>query len=262
MATSRIVKTVQRWIWREVKVLGLYSLWRSLGGTLWLVVSGLLLLGVVKYFAVTPPESFFVPPILPQSPMFLPSPDLPSLQRRTVTFFQGLPYVGPVWESLPLFDHRQPWTYVAWGSLLPFSWLGVHLLRRKVKDDPTMAAVTVLGSVGVVNTGTMAVKRVESIAAQLTRISSLDGARVAPAIAHVTKAVAEAPTPDEAQRTDRLELLAELARQAALPAAERSPTVGRMIVRTLDAALSRVANLADIWSAWGPTIKAFFDVSD
>ena len=108
----------------------------------------------------------------------------------------------------------------------------------------------------------MAVKRVESIAAQLTRISSPDGARVAPAIAHVTKAVAETPTPDEAQRTYRFELLAELARQAALPAAERSPTVGRMTVRALDAALSRAANLADVWSAWGPTIKDFFGVSD
>ncbi len=85
---------------------------------------------------------------------------------------------------------------------------------------------------------------------------------MAPAIAHVTKAVAEAPTPDEAQHTYRLELLAELARQAALPAAERSPTVGRMTVSAWGAALNVAGNLADIWSAWGPTIKAFFQVSD
>jgi hypothetical protein len=262
MTTGGIVEAVKRWIWREVKVLGLYSLWRSLGVAITLLVFGLYMLGAAKYLSATPPESFIVPVTPPAKTMILPTiMDIPFLQRSTDTFFRGLPYVGPLWGHLPVFDYRQPLTY-AWGLLIPLSLLGGHLLRRKVKDDPTTAAVTVLGSVGVVNTGTMAVRHVESIAANLTRISSPDGARVAPAIAHVTKAVAEVPTPNEAQRTYRLELLAELARQAALPAAERSPTIGRVTVRALDAVLSRVANLADIWSAWGPTIKAFFEGSD
>jgi hypothetical protein len=262
MPTGGIWEAVKRWIWREVKVLGLYALWRGLGVALTLLVFGLYVLGAARYLSATPPESLIIPITPPPKTMILPPiMNIPFLQRSTDAFFQGLPYVGPLWGYLPVFDHRQPFTY-AWGLLIPLSLLGGHLLRRKVKDDPTTAAVTVLGPVGVVNTGTMAVRHVESIAAQLTRISSPDGARVAPAIAHVTKAVAEAPTSDEAQRMYRFELLAELARQAALPAAERSLTVGRMTVRALDATLGRVANLADIWSAWGPTIKAFFEVSD
>jgi hypothetical protein len=44
--------------------------------------------------------------------------------------------------------------------------------------------------------------------------------------------------------------------------AERSPTIGRMTVRALDTALNAAGNVADVWSAWGPTITAFFGISD
>jgi len=262
MTTGGIAEAVKRWIWHEVKVLGLYSLWRSLGSAIMLLVLGLYVLGAARYLSATPPESFLIPMTPPPKTMILPRiMDIPFLQRSTDTFFRGLPYVGPLWGYQPVFDLRQPLTYV-WGLLIPLSLLGRHLLSRKVKDAPMSTVITtVLGSVAVMNTGpgTIAFRRVESL---LISISSPDGARVAPAIAHVTKAVAEAPTPDEPQRTYRFELLAELARQAALPAAERSPTIGRMTVRALDAALNAAGNLADIWSAWGPTIKAFFGVSD
>jgi hypothetical protein len=262
--TRGTVQAVKGHLWRGVKVLGLYSLWRGLGVTLTLLVLGLYVLGAARYLSATPPEAFPLPITPPPKGMLFPDINIAALQRTTDTFFRELPYVGPLWGYLPVFDHRQPLTYF-WGLLIPLSLAGGHLLRRKVKDAPTPTVVTtVLGSVNVLNTGpgTIAFRHVESIAATLIRISSPDGACVAPAIAHVTKAVAEAPTPDEAQRTYRFELLAELARQAALPAAERSPTIGRMTVSALDAALSRTANLADIWSAWGPTIKAFFGISD
>jgi hypothetical protein len=228
-----------------------------------LLAFGLFVLGTARYFSATPPESFIIPVNPPPRDTIFPYPNIPALQRTADSFFRGLPYVGSLWGHLLVFDYRQPFTYV-WLLLMPLSWAGGHLLSKKVKEDPTRAAITVLGSVGVMNTGpgTIAFRRVESIAAHLIRISSPAGEPVAQAIAHVTKAVAEARTLDEAQRTYRLDLLAEVARQAALPVAERSPSVGRAIVSALDATLNMAGNLADIWSAWGPTIKAFFEVSD
>ena len=78
----------------------------------------------------------------------------------------------------------------------------------------------------------------------------------------VAEAVREEPTIGPAMRREQLDRLLQLAQQTELPTAKRSPSLGRATVRALDTALSRVANLADIWSAWGPTIKAFFEVSD
>jgi hypothetical protein len=262
MTTGGIVEAVKRWIWREVKVLGLYSLWRSVGGTIWLVVVGLLMLGTVKYLSATPPESLFIPIVPPPKTMILPPiMDIPFLQRSTDIFFRGLPYVGPLWEYLPVFNHREPLTYVAWGSLIPFGWLGVHLLRRKVKENLLASSITVHGDVGMMNTGTMAIKHMESIAAHLNHISAPTEKRVVDAITEVTKAVTADATLDSAMRTEVLDLLLELAQQTALPAAKRSPTVGRAIVGALDTALNAAGNLADVWSACGPTIKAFFGIS-
>jgi hypothetical protein len=261
MATGGIVEAVKRWLWRELKVLGLYSLWRSVGGTIWLVGFGLLMLGVVKYLSATPPESFFVPVVPPPKTMILPPiMDIPFLQRSTNTFFRRLPYVGPLWEHLPVFNHRQPLTYVVWGSLIPFGWLGAHLLRRKVKEHPLASSITVHGDVGMMNTGTMAIRHMESIAAHLNHISAPTEKRVVDAITEVTKAVTKDSTLDYTTRAQVLDLLIELARQTALPAANRSPSVGRAIVGALDASLNAAGNLADVWSTWGETIKKFFGI--
>jgi hypothetical protein len=78
---------------------------------------------------------------------------------------------------------------------------------------------------------------------------------------YLAEAVREEPALGQAMRREQLDRLLTLAQQTELPTADRSP-VCRATVRALDAALGRVANLADIWSAWGPTIKAFFEVSD
>ena len=51
MPTGGIGKAVQQWIWREVKVLGLYSLWRGLGVTLTLLAFGLYVLGAARYLS-------------------------------------------------------------------------------------------------------------------------------------------------------------------------------------------------------------------
>ena len=140
-----------------------------------------------------------------------------------------------------------------------------YLLRKKVKDNPSASSITVYTGItaGVLQTGgTATFRHIESIAALLTRVSSPAEERVAQAIAQMTKAVAETPILDEAKRAQVLELFSELARQMALPAADRSRTVVRVLVGTLDAALNAAGNLADIWSAWGEIIKKFFGISD
>jgi len=143
--------------------------------------------------------------------------------------------------------------------------MGGYLLRKKVKEAPPAPSSitvhnTVNGDVGVVNQGT--VKHIESIAGRLTQISLPSQRETAQAIVKVAEAVGEEPTLGPAMRREQLDRLLQLAQQTELPAAKRSPSLGRATVRALDAAFSRVANLADIWSAWGPTIKAFFEVSD
>ena len=110
------------------------------------------------------------------------------------------------------------------------------------------------------NTGRMAIREVESIAAHLTRISSSAQSQIAQAIGELTKAVFEDPNLDDPKRREVLEQLNELARQTALPAADRSKGVSRPIVEALGQTLNAAGNLADIWSAWGGTIKGFFGV--
>jgi hypothetical protein len=130
MATDTIIQATKRRVWRWVKVVGLYSLWRSLGGTITLLVFGLLMLGAVRYLSATPPDSFILPMSPPPRNTIFPSMDIPSLQRTTDTFFRGLPYVGPIWGHLPVFNHRQPMSFV-WALLIPIGWLGTHLMHKK-----------------------------------------------------------------------------------------------------------------------------------
>jgi hypothetical protein len=59
-----------------------------------------------------------------------------------------------------------------------------------------------------------------------------------------------------------LERLLRLAQQTELPAADRSPTAIRTIIRDLDAALDTAGKLASVWSTWGKIIKTFFGSSD
>jgi hypothetical protein len=268
MFPRTLIEAVKRWMWRELRVLGLYALWRSLGGTIWLAVVGLLMLGGVKYFAETPPEFFFVP-VVPavstsQTLSLPPIMNMPFLQRSTATFFRGLPYIGPLYEYLPLFNHRDPWSYMVWGPLFPLGWLGTHLLRRKVKEGPLASSInnTYHGDIGMVNTGTMAVERIGSIAARLTRMSLPSQKETVQAIVKVAEAVREERAIDQTRRRENLDRLLRLAQQTELPAADRSPTAIHTIIKDLDSALSVAGKVASVWTQWGKIIKTFFDIAD
>jgi hypothetical protein len=250
MSTGGIVEAVKPWICREVKVLGWYSLWRSLGTVSMLIFLTGSTVGAVKPLYDTPTTnlSLFATPVK-------------QLQDYLRMFLLSHPTFAFVWDLMPGFDLGDPLTLFTSGWLIwvPFAGLGAHLMRRKVKENPSASSITVNGDVGMMNTGILAVKHIESIAAHLNRLSFPVEKRVVDAIAEVTKAVTKDQTLDAAARAEVLDLLMALAQQTASPPAGRSRGVGRAMVRTLDAALSTAGNLADIWSAWGQPIKAFFE---
>jgi hypothetical protein len=259
MATDRIIEAVKRRVKRGLKVLGLYILWQSTGWTL-----TVLFLAVLGGIALKSILAIPLPDVGPFDPFLRP---LRMLDWHVTRFFIEHPNVWALWQHLPGYDPMNPLTLLTprWAAVISVGLMGGYLLRKKVKDAPLASSSftvhnTVHGDVGVVNQGT--VKHIESIAGRLTQISLPSQRETAQALVRVAEAVREEPSLGPAMRREQLDHLLQLAKQTELSAAKRSLTVCRATVRALDAVLSRTANLADIWSAWGPTIKAFFDVSD
>jgi len=259
MATGRIIEAVKRRVKRGLKVLGLYLLWQSTGWTL-----TILFIAILGGIALESIMAIPLPDVGPFDPLLTP---LRRLHWHTTLFFIEHPNVWLLWQHLPRYEPANPLTLLTptWGVVVSMGWMGGYLLRKKVKDAPPASSSitvhnTVHGDVGVVNQGT--VKHIESIAGRLTQISLPSQRETAQALVKVAEAVREEPSLGPAMRREQLDRLLQLAQQTELPAAKRSLTVCRATVRALDAVLSRTANLADIWSAWGPTIKAFFGISD
>jgi hypothetical protein len=185
------------------------------------------------------------------------SKPLASIQFEIYAFLAARPYLWPVWNFIPPLETQRPMTWLTdgWIVLISLQVLAGHLLHRKVKEDIMPSSIIVHGSIGVVNTGKMGIRQVESIAAHLNRISSPEEDRAANAIAVLTKAVIEAPDLDASKRRELLDQFVELARQTALPPKDRSTGVSRAIVGALDTTLNAAGNLAAIWATCGETIK-------
>jgi hypothetical protein len=135
------------------------------------------------------------------------------------------------------------------------------MFNRDIGEDIMPSYINVYRSnIGVMNTGVMQVRTLESIAQHLERIPSTADDQIAYALREVTKAVAEAPNLNDAKRSETLDQLDGLAQQASLPVADRSVGVSRALVNALSQSLEAAGNLADIWSTWGETIKRFFGI--
>jgi hypothetical protein len=255
MPTHGIWEAVKRRVKRGLKILGLYILWQSTGWTLTILFFAALAGTALNSILAIP-----LPDVGPFNPLLRP---LRLLDWHITRFFIEHPNVWALCQYLPGYDPMNPLTLLTprWAAVLSMGLVGGYLLRKKVKELSAYTVHnTVHGDVGVVNQGT--VKHIESIAGRLTQVFPPSPREAAQAIAKVAEAVREDPTLSAAHRRAQLDRLLQLAQQAELPEAERSPSLGRTTVRALDAALSRTANLADVWSAWGPTIKGFFGVSD
>jgi hypothetical protein len=247
---------MKRRLWRWSKRLGLLLLLRSLGLVLTILFCvGLGLIGL-KFIYVTQFNGF---------DFFQLSTLVKYIQYYMYVFLSRWPYLWSVWNLIPIFNLKNPITLLTdgWMALLglfSLALLGKHMLNRKVEEDIMQSSINIYRDVGVMNTGTMTIKKVESIAAHLTRISSPAESQVARAIAALTKAVHEEPSLDDSTRSEVLDQLGELARQTALPEADRSKGVYRPIMKALDTALNTAGNLAGVWSAFGGTIKEFFGI--
>jgi hypothetical protein len=254
MATGRIIEAVKQRVKHGLQDLGLYLLRQSTGWTLTvLFIAGLSGIALKSSMAMPLPDVGAFDPLL--MPLRL-------LYWHTARFLIEHPNAWLVWQHLPTYEPGNPFTLLtpALGVVLSTGLMGGYLLRKKVKELSTYTVHnTVHGDVGVVNQGI--VKHIESIAGRHTQIFLPSPRETAQALAKVAEAVREEPTLGPAMRREQLDRLLQLAQQTELPAAKRSPSFGRATVRALDAALSRAGNLADIWSAWGPTIKAFFGIS-
>jgi hypothetical protein len=84
---------------------------------------------------------------------------------------------------------------------------------------------------------------------------------VAKALKELTEAVASCQEISSEARSDILENLEELSKQAALTPEKRAKAgVIKSILSGVGASIGAVAGLAKIWSVWGNSIRAFFGV--
>jgi hypothetical protein len=113
--------------------------------------------------------------------------------------------------------------------------------------------------IGMLNTGQL--KEVENISISISSLEESGYKDVAEAIRQLTKAVAEYQGISNEQRTELLDQLDELSNQATLSPERRvKPGVLKVILTGLAASLGAAGGLAEVWSTWGSTILAFFNL--
>lgn len=125
-------------------------------------------------------------------------------------------------------------------------------------DSPLPPPITIQGSsIGNLNLGTI----VGSIQASVTTLEKSGNQDVARAIRELVRAI-ETSTEfqQEQERQQAIELVGEIAKQASLPANERSArSVIMTVVARSRALLSEVASIHEIWKKLEPLLKAFFE---
>ena len=83
--------------------------------------------------------------------------------------------------------------------------------------------------------------------------------RAGEALKQITEAVTGCLEITAAQRSDLLELLDELSKQALLSRSEQAkPGVIKGILAALATGLGAAGGVAEVWSTWGPSIESFF----
>lgn len=128
-------------------------------------------------------------------------------------------------------------------------------LRRMAK--PKKIEINLKNStVGVLTAGD--VHDVESISVNVSALSEAGNERIASAFKELTEAVVSNTELVEEKRTEVLDNLEELARQAALPKDKRSKAgVLKAIFASVGGTLAATGGLAEVWSTWGNEISQF-----
>lgn len=112
-------------------------------------------------------------------------------------------------------------------------------------------------TVGVINTGE--IETIESIFLNASTLANAGHTELAIALRKVTEATNNSQELTRKQQTELLEQLGEIARQAKISPNKRAgPAVIRVVLSSIAATIGTGGGLAEIWSTWGPAIKAFF----
>jgi hypothetical protein len=173
---------------------------------------------------------------------------------RMVDYFRQTPWKHAIraWER---YDGHDVNTYQKWREALD-TYLKAMRERRQ-----SMSTLNVFGNIttGILNLGQ--IDRVKSIEANVLALSQSGLEDVADALKSLTTAVATNAELAEEQRQTALDILDELSKQATLPR-EKQAAIGtlRTIIGGLGSVLSAGGGLAEIWSTWGSSIRAFFGI--
>jgi hypothetical protein len=102
---------------------------------------------------------------------------------------------------------------------------------------------------------------VRSINVYLGQLQGAGKRNVTEAIKHLVEAVAVGQMPQGEDRTDALEELEELSKQAVLAPDRRvKRAVLKAVTLHLSSTFGATDGLAEVWSTWGPTVMTFFDL--
>jgi hypothetical protein len=112
-------------------------------------------------------------------------------------------------------------------------------------------------NVGVLNTGE--IKEIRSVSLNVSALAQIEHTEMATALRQLVGAVSKSEELTKQQRSEILEQLEEIARQANTPP-ERRVTSGvlKSALSGIATTLGAAGGLAEVWSTWGPAIATFF----
>lgn len=103
-----------------------------------------------------------------------------------------------------------------------------------------------------------AINDVQHISSNVSMLAESGNTEIAEALKKVTEAVAESTGLSDEDRADVLQNLEELSRQAALEPNQRKAGVIKSILLGISSTLAAAGGSAEVWSTWGPAIRAYF----
>lgn len=129
--------------------------------------------------------------------------------------------------------------------------------HSNIKEGDILNNISINEStIGLFNAGQM--ENMNNISINISTLTKSGKMEIAGALGHVTKAVAENKEISETERSEVLEQLEEISNQAALLETERKRGIIRGLLMGIGGTLSAAGGLAEVWSTWGPAIRAYF----
>ncbi|MCA8833154.1 restriction endonuclease subunit S domain-containing protein [Hymenobacter pini] len=137
----------------------------------------------------------------------------------------------------------------------------IYPMKQSAKTEPHMTVnnYVVNSQVGLLNTGD--ISHVKSIAINVGRLQEQGQERIAQALNEILEAVATADSLNHDEKSELLDQVEELSKQATLHPEQRAkPGMIKAILGGIGAAAGTAASLSDLWSTWGPVIRDFFQL--